>query len=387
MRHVCTWAPSYLPVIGGAEVGLHEVLRSLHATGRFRASVVTATTDPHLKRFEVIDGVEVYRYRRSNRWFRWFGPTLTALRGVPLLRSLRPDLVHVSYILPSGLAGLWAARRLHAAVVVSLVGEDVDDPFHPPPAVLRWLAGRSLRSQASIVANSIWVRQRVAQWLDRPLPTILCIPYGVDVERLRALADRRAFRQHLHLDEATPVVAALQRLEPRKGADVLLRAIRRVHETIPNVQVLVGGRGRDAPKLASLVAELRLDDVVHFVGFVPEADKPSFLASADLFVLPSYHEGLGIVLAEAAALGVPAITTATGGVTTVIEDGTTGVLCRPGDVDGLATAIEALLRDPVRRSAMGTAAAEKIRREMTLSVVVESYERCFDQVVSTHRSA
>ena len=380
--HIVTCSPSYLPDVGGAEVGLHEILRRLAVASSHRITVVTAATNPSYPTREKIDGVEVVRYIRPHRWARWYSPTIAAWRHLPsILERLGPDLLHIAYILPSGLAAASWARRHEVPYVVSVVGSDIADPFILPPLPLRLLADRAIHRSPHVVANSTAVMQIVSSKLSTTASRHV-ISFGVDTDRFSPDV-RGAARRALDLPQDRPIVLALQRLERRKGTDVLLRAFKGVVKAVPQARLVIYGRGREGAVLAQLSRELGLGDAVLFGGFIDDALKPEAYRAADVFVLASHYEGLGIVLAEAASTGLPVVATSEGGTNDFVIDGITGRLVPPGQPDVLSGVLVELLKDPSRCSAMGRAGREHIRRQANLDDLVARYQNVFETAVVT----
>jgi phosphatidylinositol alpha-mannosyltransferase len=161
-----------------------------------------------------------------------------------------------------------------------------------------------------------------------------------------------------------PTVLFVGRLEPRKGLAYLVRAFLRLKPAFPRLRLLVVGRDdkHQQDKLMGMVPPRLRPDLV-FVGAVPQADLPSYYASADVFCAPSLGgESFGIVLAEAMAVGLPVVCSDIGGYRDVVHDGTDGLLVPPRDPEALAAALGGLLDNPVRLAAIGEAAAAAARR-------------------------
>lgn len=380
--HICTVTPSYLPHFGGAEVGMHMVLSHLAQTTQHRFSVITSTTNPDWPRQEEIDGVMVYRYIRPRLWAKWFAPTLFGFRYNPgLIRRLQPDVLHISYLLPGGVSAWYTARRRKIPVVLSLGGHDVYDPFNMPPWPLRRWMSHFIRRSPVIAVNSQWTKQYLVEQ-DRAAPEDIHVTgFGVDRTRFNSDIDGTRIREQYDIAPDTVLIFALQRLELRKGVDVLLKAIALLQE--PNFHVLVGGKGRDTDKIHQLAAALGIQDHVTFCGFVAEEEKPLYYAAADIFALHSYHEGLGIVLAEAAACGKPLVATNAGGTTDIAIPGHTGLTVEPGKPEAFAAALAILINDPEQRTMMGAAAATHAAAHFSIDRVAASYLELFEQAPSS----
>lgn len=374
--HIVTCAPDYLPHVGGAEIGLHSLLRRVGDDTGHAVSVVVPTDQGDLPRHEVLDGVAVRRFRRPRRWMRWYAPTAACLTRLPLIvRGAQPDVVHLSYALPSGPGGAVGAHLAGVPYVLSLGGNDVTDPIYPPPPRLQAVARRLAHRARRVICWTSPVRSIVVDdWRVDP-DRVSVNPFGVDTDRFTPMdrSTANAVRAAWGLGPDDAVVLALQRMERRKGVDILLEAVARVVRPGRRLVVVLAGDGRERAALARQATRLGLDEAVHFVGTVSEEDKRGLLAMADLVVLASRHEGQGIVIAESAASGTPVVATDRGGTIDMIDHGRTGALVPAEDPDALARALTAALADPDRLQRWGEAARAKAERELSLAVTARRF--------------
>jgi glycosyltransferase involved in cell wall biosynthesis len=153
------------------------------------------------------------------------------------------------------------------------------------------------------------------------------------------------------------------RLAPVKGVPVLLDALARLRADDPEVTLTLVGDGAERGWIEARIAELGLADAVTITGYLGQAEVAAELAKADIFVLPSFAEGVPVVLMEAMATGLPVVTTRIAGIPELVEDGVSGRIVAPGDVAGLTDAIAGLLADPDRRTAMGIAGRAHVAAE------------------------
>jgi len=189
----------------------------------------------------------------------------------------------------------------------------------------------------------------------------------VDLEVWRP-GDRSAARAALGLPEEALVVGWHGRVAiDQKGLDVLADAWRALAARLPGAHLLLIGGGRDEAELARLLDGLprvtRVADHVH-----DPAALAARLAAADVYVLPSRHEGLPVALAEAMACGLPAVATRVGGVEQLLPPAA-GDIVAPEDPAALADALEGLLADEVRRRAAGNAARAAAEAGFSLEAV------------------
>ena len=141
-----------------------------------------------------------------------------------------------------------------------------------------------------------------------------------------------------------PVIVTIGRLEPEKGHRFLVQAMPRVLKHHPGARLWIAGDGSLRVELEALAYQLGLERHVLFLGFVE--DVPELLSRADVFVLPSLSEALGISLLEAMAASLPVVASAVGGVPEVIEPGFNGLLVPPGDADKIALSLLTLCGEP-----------------------------------------
>lgn len=168
-------------------------------------------------------------------------------------------------------------------------------------------------------------------------------------------------------------------LYPRKGLDVLLKAVSKVHHCGIEANLYVIGN-RDNPSVEELAEQLGIGRYVHFLGF--KKDPITYMANADLFVLPSREEGFGNVLVEARAARVPIIASNVGGIPSALSGGRAGVLVPPEDVDGLATQISKVLSDAKWAKELRARTSDGIE-EFFVSRFVKAYDDVYQKVVRT----
>ena len=292
-------------------------------------------------------------------------PTPGLVRRVRALAAeVGATLVVLDPALPLSLIG--PELGLPYAVVVH--GAEVSVPGRLPgarAALRRALAGASL-----VVACGQFVLDEVRRVAGEGVPAII-VPPGVDIERFRPLdaEERTRVRRSRRLPTEGPLVAAVTRLVPRKGMDVLVAAAALLAPRLPGVTVAIAGTGRDRTRLDRLVTGT--DAPVHFVGRIDSEELPAFLGSADVFAMPCRNrwggleqEGFGIVFLEAAACAVPQVAGDSGGAAEAVVHGETGWVVRsPDDPGRVAHALEALLGDEELRLRLGRQARERAERD------------------------
>lgn len=172
-------------------------------------------------------------------------------------------------------------------------------------------------------------------------------------------------------------IVCVGRLAPDKGQAGLLEAFVDIHQRFPDARLKLIGGGPDRERLAALAHDLGLAGVVRFLGPLPEAATLMEIASSEIMVLPSFWEGLPVVLMEAMALGVPVITSRIAGVPELIEDGANGLLFTPGKWSELTECLGRMMGDGELRQKLATAGRERIFPEFDVDTSASQLEKCF----------
>jgi phosphatidylinositol alpha-1,6-mannosyltransferase len=188
------------------------------------------------------------------------------------------------------------------------------------------------------------------------------VPPGVDTDRFAPdPAARTEMRSRYGLGDR-PVVVCLSRLVPRKGQDMLIRALPAIRDRADGAMLVIVGNGPYLDTLRRLARETGVSEHVVFTGGVPGALLPAHHAMADVFAMPCRTrgagldvEGLGIVFLEASSTGVPVVAGDSGGAPETVRHGETGLIVDGTDIDQIATATSEILADPDRAARMGAA--------------------------------
>ena len=281
-----------------------------------------------------------------------------ALRMRRLIRDHRVDTVWFGAAAPLALLSPVARAAGARRVVASTHGHEVGWSMLP----LARTALRRIGNGADVVTFiSNYTRGRVASAFG-PHAALERLAPGVDTDRfVPDAAARDRLRERYGLGDR-PVVLCLSRLVPRKGQDMLIRALPAVLARVPDAALVIVGGGPYRDRLHALAEDLGVRAEVVFTDGVPADELPAHHAMADVFAMPCRTrgggldvEGLGIVYLEASATGVPVVAGRSGGAPESVRDGETGVVVDGEDVAAIATAVGDLLTDRARAAAMGAA--------------------------------
>ena len=293
--------------------------------------------------------------------------------GSALIRDSQARLVHVS----SGAPNQWmipAARNMKVPLIAHLHAvyghrERSTLLLHQAPVVV----GCSEAAVAPFRSDGLsHLRLRV-------------IHNGVDPVRLGA-GTASTLRSSLGISADSVLVVGVGALVRLKGFDLLIRALATLRSRDSDGHLAIVGDGPELQPLRTLAQELGVANRVHFLG--KRGDVGAILRDAcDIVAIPSRIEAFGLVAAEAAVFGRPAVASAVGGIGEVVQDGTTGLLVPGGDHLALAAALERLIADPELRRKLGEAARARVLAEFTSARVARSFEGLYAGLMTRPRAS
>ena len=243
--------------------------------------------------------------------------------------------------------------------------------------VYRWhrflsMQARVARRLQHVITVSERSRRDIARDFARPLAQIDVVPNGIDTAVFRPLP--AIAREPMRL------MATASADAPLKGLRYLLLAFAELRRQHTGLELLVVGRPRPGGKTERLVDQLGLREAITFVSQISTEELVTHYARATLAVVPSLYEGFGLPAGEAMACAVPVVATDAGALPEIVGDA--GALVPPGDASALAAGIDALLRDPQRRAALGDAARRRIVETFSWDVCARDMVSYYRQVLS-----
>ncbi|MEW5746930.1 MAG: glycosyltransferase [Nitrospirota bacterium] len=272
-----------------------------------------------------------------------------------------------------GRAASWLAGRPEIAFSRGWTGED------RRIRLFEQLDRRFLRAADHVVAVSQSQRERVLS-LNVPAGKVSVIHNCIDADRAAALP-KQSIRAAFGLPREAVIVVSAGRLSPEKNFEGLLDAVQLAMKRDPRIHCIVFGEGAERENLEAKRSRYKLDGRFLLPGF--RKDMMSFMADADIFVLPSLTEGLPNVVLEACALGKPVVATAVGGTPEIVRHGITGFLVKPGETRRMADYICRIARHRELGAAMGMSGHDYIRSHFGFDKQTAQLEHIYGEVYAS----
>ena len=399
----------FLPLIGGAEKQCKILSEELAKKG-IPVFIVTERLRG-TKKFEVINGVQVYRSSSLN-WLRrlpeyvrrFFNPIVKKEKEVCISERKRFGLVKwlskiLTHKIPNYyffISSLWTFYKkrkdfdiihIHESQEIACFGIKIAKLLNKKVVIKELISGDLLEfkeqslglprriSQADcfIAISDAIARDMIS--LGMPEEKIKKIPNGVNLCSDKSRVSR-------YIEQSAICMTKINQL-PNKGIDILLKAWSILAQEYNRpLKLQIFGRG-DRNLFDRMIADLKIEDCVHFSGFAKDVRKS--LLEASLFVLPSRREGLSNALLEAMSLGMPCIATDISGNQDLIQHNKNGLLVPSEDPEALAEAVVYMLDNPDKAKEMGASARKTIEESYAISVIADKYVELYLELVKNDK--
>lgn len=302
-----------------------------------------------------------------------------------LVRERRPDILHAHWILPNGFVAGEVSRRTGVPLIIQLHGSDVF--VAEKNALYRSMARRAAAQASYILSPSPDLTRRIAALGVDP-EKIGLVPNTVDENFASDVTDAQTaeLQARLNISENAVVVLAMGRMVHVKGFTYLIDAFSRIAPEHPEAVLVLAGGGILYDDMRVRAGDLGVGDRVIMPGAVMRDEVPVYFSMADMFVIPSIrHEsgavdGLPVVVPEAMAAGLPVIGSDLSGIPVLVRDGYNGVLVPERDTDGLARALDDLIRHSEMRAVFGERSQRLIREHVNYGTVASHIAHVYEEI-------
>lgn len=370
-----------LPVISGSGINtflsmqgmdrnLYEVELACAPGGR----LIPLVQDNHMK------------VRSFKNMVQPLNPLKDILTLLDLTAFFKRNFYHVVHTHNSkaGFLGRLAAKLAGVPVIVHTVHGFA---FHDEEPLWRQVLFRNLERLGSHWCDKmIFISQPLIEWALKDHivgeEKIAKIYSGIQLDQFCPVKseEKNKIRNKWNLKQKDHVIGIVSKLWEGKGHGVLIEAFKLLKEKITDAKLVIVGEGHLYDELCKMVDTNGLRESVLFTGF--QMDVSEIIATFDVAVLPSFFEGMGRVILEAMAMERPVVASRVGGIPDLIEQDVNGLLVRPGDVKGLADALEKLLNDKRLARKMGREGRKRIKEQFSAHVMVQSIEKVYRELLS-----
>ncbi|WP_297517894.1 glycosyltransferase family 4 protein [Thermococcus sp.] len=369
----------YYPKLGGVAVHIHDLALNLRRLGH---EVDIITNNLPTGRENELWEAEVGLVKVPGHVVKDVGVNATVLSHnarilEPYLRDY--DVVHGQHAFtPLALKAVSLARKLGQASIITTHSIDLENTQYLRAAarVTFPYFKYYLMNPHRIIAVSKASKLFIKKFTDVPVDVVY---NGINTSMFHDGWNKDELREELGLGDG-PLILYVGRLEPRKGVNVLVSAMRWIDGTL-----LVVGNGNMLPLLRSEAKMLGVSERVRFMGTVEYGLLPRIYGASDVFVLPSLSEAFGIVLLEAMSSGVPTVGTTVGGIPEIIDR--CGLLVPPGDARKLAEAVNMILDNKSLAKKLGRLGRERVEEIYSWNVIVRRTVSIYKEVLGGGESS
>ena len=364
---------------GGAEVAAYNLAVNMVKRGH-QVSIFTTSID-HKDSIEKRENMTIHRYAknlkvgRSNISFGLFYKP----------QKYQLDVIHAHLSVKiDGLAALLHAKRRKIPLIVTHHADtNVYRGFVHKTRIVYFFSSYVIKrcfSYADVIISPSEYYIDESRFLREYRNKIVVIPNGINVQNFDIPLSKEECRGRLGLPLDKNIILFVGNLTPYKGPDVLVRAMQKIAQEVPDTELVFVGSGKMRDELGKLAEKIGIKNHLKFTGFVEESMKPLYYKAADIFVLPSTlnTEVFPIVLLEASAAGLPMVVSNLNTFKCIIEDGYNGLFTKRGDENSLVDAIVYLLKNEDLRKKMGENARKKVKNY--------SWERIAEMIEEVYKS-
>lgn len=365
----------FYPFTGGVENYVYYLSRELVKSGD--EVKVLCANEPHIESQQVVEGIKVERLPYTGKV-----ANTNITTGLPKALSRGEyDIIHTH--IPTPWSADWSAlysKTKDKPLVVTYHNDIVGDGFVSLVARLYNATGlRFVLKNADKIVITQPSYLESSKHLSKYRDKIEVIPNGVDVDKFQPKKSPESGEGNVIF-----FLSVLDEYHRYKGLDYLLKALKIVKTKVPDVKLVVGGKGVLIDYYMDMAASMGLENDVVFAGFIPDQEIADYYSRANVFILPSIsslQEGFGIVALEALACETPVITTDIVGVADDLEESEAGIVIPPKDTEKLADAMVEILGDVDMQREMGKMGRKLVEEKYTWKGIASSMGKLYKNLL------
>jgi len=296
-----------------------------------------------------------------------------------IYQNFQFNLIHAHVALPDGYAGMKIAQKYKKPLIVTIHGQDLQQTIFKNEKCKRNIEKVINFSEKTIVVSKK-LKKIGEKYLEVNNDKIIVVPNGINMRDIYTEKNK-----NIQKYKEKKIILSVSHLIKTKEIDLNLKAIAKLIQKYPDIIYLIIGEGEEKKKLKKLVSELNLQDRVIFIGEVSHYKVMEYMASCDIFSLPSRNEGFGVVYLEAMAQSKPVIGCQGEGIEDFVENNKTGLLVKQRDVNSLVVAIDYLLSNPDEARAMGGRARKLVLKNYTWEKNAEKTIKNYKEILENDK--
>lgn len=328
------------------------------------------------------EGIEVYYPRfllfpkalffasSGNRMYKGINDTVDGI-----YKDFKFDVIHSHVGLPDGYCGMLVAEKYKKPLIVTIHGQDFQHTIFKNKKC-KVSIEKTINSSKKVIVVSDKLKKIGENLLKVNKEKVTVIPNGINPED-NVNEKSILLRKY----EKKKIVLSVSHLKKSKGIQLNLKAISKNIKKYNNLFYIIVGSGKEKGELEKFSKQLSIQNNVEFVGEIPHKKVMEYMSICDIFSLPSYNEGFGVVYLEAMANGKPVIACQGEGIDGIIKDKKTGILVKPKDIDSIVEAIDYLFSNPKKSKEIGKRAKKLILENYTWEKNAEKTIKVYQEVL------
>lgn len=332
-----------------------------------------------------IEGIDVYypRYLEFPKGIMFHRSGFFMAKGIKRIinkvyKEFKFDLIHSHVAVPDGYAGMILNKEFKVPHVVTIHGQDFQNTI-----------SRNINCKKALfnVLNHIDKIITVSNKLKNVVKDenfynkIEVVNNGIEKDYISVDKIQENYIEKNRINKNLIKILSVSNLKETKGIHINLKAIAKLKEIYSNISYDIIGDGEYRGKLEELIKELGLEDNVSFLGKLEHKEVIDIMKQYDIFSLPSYKEGFGMVYIEAMAQGIPVIGVKGEGIEDAIENGVNGFLVERKNIEELVKIMKFLIENPYKRIDIGKCAIETVLNKFTWNVNADKMISIYNEMI------